>query len=359
MTRSKNDSNFLNEINDIDHQIYDLILKRVQLFSAIEEKLTNNFSAVLSKVDTEMFRIVEKHESNAISSDDLSAIFHEISIACRTAEQAGRVAVLGPSGTYSETAAYKFYGHKAKLHITTTIEEVFTSVSTGVTGYGVVPVENSTEGTVNNTLDSFQNHRVKICGEIELPIQHSFMTLASNKNNVKTIYAHSQSLAQCRQWLNQNAPLLNLVAVSSNAEGARLAAEDNTAAAIASESTALLYGLNRLERNIQDLKNNTTRFLILSLKDTEPTGSDKTSLMLSVPNRPGALYELLRPLSDFNVSMTKIESRPARAGLWEYMFFVDVEGHHLDSNVSNALEELRRNSSVFELLGSYVSSRNS
>ncbi len=233
------------------------------------------------------------------------------------------------------------------------IDEVFREVEAGNAHYGVVPVENSTEGVVSHTLDMFLNSPLKICGEVELRIHHHLLSLTPGLKKVKRVYAHQQALAQCREWLDAHLPGVERVAVSSNADAARRAASENGAAAIAAESTAEIYHLGSLASNIEDEPNNTTRFLVIGQHSVAPSGNDKTSLLVSAPNRPGALYQLLGPFARHDISMTRIESRPSRRGTWEYVFFIDVEGHAQNDELAAALRELEQETAMLKVLGSY------
>ena len=219
--------------------------------------------------------------------------------------------------------------------------------------YGVVPVENSTEGAVSRTLDLLLLRELNICGEISLPVHHCFISKSKVNKGINKIYAHGQSIAQCHDWLTNNQPNAERIAVSSNAEGAKMASKDLKAAAIASSQAAELYKLNILSENIEDETNNTTRFLVISKDIIDRSGSDKTSIVVATKNRPGAIAELVAPFSKNKVSMTKLESRPAKMGLWEYVFFVDIEGHQSDKKVSAALKEVEQNASFMKILGSY------
>jgi chorismate mutase/prephenate dehydratase len=230
---------------------------------------------------------------------------------------------------------------------------VFRDVAAGSADYGVVPVENSTEGAINRTLDLLQGTPLKVCGEVDLRIHHHLLRKVAGTAGVKVLYSHSQSLAQCHEWLNRVLPDVPRVSVASNAEAARLAAADDAALAIAGEIAAEIYGLTRLHDNIEDEPDNTTRFLVISQHDAPPSGRDKTSLLMSAHNRPGAVVELLQPLAQHGVSMTKFESRPARSGLWEYVFFVDLEGHRDDAPVAAALAALHDKAAFLKILGSY------
>ncbi|MDD3353434.1 prephenate dehydratase, partial [Zoogloea sp.] len=263
------------------------------------------------------------------------------------------VAFLGPLGTFSESAAVKHFGHAARLAPQAAIDDVFREVEAGHAHYGVVPVENSTEGAVGRTLDLLLGSPLKICGEVVLRIHQHLMTRETELAAVRKVYSHAQSLAQCHEWLNRMLPGVPRISVGSNAEAARLASEEPGAAAIAGEAASERYDLPRLVESIEDEPNNTTRFLVLGRHDAGRTGSDKTSLIMSAANRPGAVHELLAPLADAGVSMNRLESRPARAALWEYVFYVDIEGHRDDPAVKAALGSLAGRAAYLKILGSY------
>jgi chorismate mutase/prephenate dehydratase len=277
----------------------------------------------------------------------------EIMSACRALEDQMSVAFLGPQGTFSQEAARKHFGGTTPLIPHASIDEVFRQVESATTGYAVVPVENSTEGAVGRTLDLLLTTPAKICGEVTLAVRQCLMSKAKALTGIRKVYSHTQSLAQCQRWLARHLPHAETIPVVSNAEAAKLAARDRYSAAIASRIAAELYGLPLLARNIEDEPNNTTRFLVLADRDAAPSGKDKTSLILSARNVPGAVHDLLTPLAVHGVSMTKLASRPARTGLWEYVFYVDIEGHREDKTVATALAELERKASYFKNLGSY------
>ena len=234
-----------------------------------------------------------------------------------------------------------------------TIGDVFREVESEAASYGVVPIENSTEGVINHTLDEFMTSSLKICGEVALRIHHHLLGQGEDVAGVKKIYSHQQSLAQCRNWLDTHLPDVELVDVSSNAEAARLAAAEPEAAAIAGEAAAEIYGLHIISRNIEDEPDNTTRFLVIGRRETPASGNDKTSLLIYTDNRPGALYAILEPLARHGISMSRIESRPSRLGMWNYVFFIDIEGHVTDEAVVAALKELEQSASSVKVLGSY------
>ena len=233
------------------------------------------------------------------------------------------------------------------------IDEVFSNVQSDESQYGVVPVENSTEGAVSRTLDLMLNTDLKICGEIILPVHHNLISSCKNIKSVKKIYAHGQSLAQCHNWIMNNLPNVETQAVLSNAEGAKLSKNEKGAAAIASERASKLFKLNILRQNIEDEKSNTTRFLVLSTQETKRSGHDKTSIVVATKNKPGAIADLVEPFAKNKVSMTKLESRPAKIGMWEYVFFIDIEGHKEDANIKKSLLEVESKASFLKHLGSY------
>ncbi|MGH8744816.1 MAG: prephenate dehydratase, partial [Burkholderiales bacterium] len=258
-----------------------------------------------------------------------------------------------PQGTFSEAAAIKHFGHAAHARACLSIDEVLRKVEAGEVDYAVAPVENSTEGAVGRTLDLMLNTPLKICGEVVLRVHQHLLRKSRGLKNVKRVYSHAQSFAQCHEWLNLNLPNVPRVPVASNAEAARLAGKDARSVAIAGEMAAERYRLNLVAKNIEDEPNNTTRFWILGAHDAEPSGKDKTSMVMSSKNVPGAVHQLLTPLAHHGVSMSKLESRPSRTGMWEYVFFVDIEGHQREENVAKALGELAGKAAFLKILGSY------
>ena len=288
-----------------------------------------------------------------LSNEQVSGVFRQIMSACLALEQQLRIAYLGPAGTFSHAAVARHFGQFVEAVPCSTIDEVFRAVESSQTDYAVAPVENSTEGAVGRTLDLMCQTELSICGEVKLRIQQNLLSNASDLAKVTKIYSHAQSLAQCVQWLAKHLPGAPRIAVASNAEAARLAASEPGAAAIAGDIAAAIYQLAILAPHIEDEPNNTTRFWVLGRQDVAPSGRDETSLVMSAPNRPGAVHALLEPFAHHGVSMTRFESRPARTGLWEYLFFVDVSGHRLDPPVAAALAELSQRAPFLKLLGSY------
>lgn len=283
------------------------------------------------------------------------AVFREIISACRALEQDIGVAYLGPQGTFSEQAVRKHFGQAVGAEPEPSVDEVFRSAESGATQFAVVPAENSTDGVVGRTLDLLLVTPLRICGEIELRVRQNLLTRAPRLAAVRRVYSHAQSLAQCNGWLDRKLPAAKRIQVSSNAEAARRASKEKGAAAIAGEAAAALYRLKVLGRGIEDDPNNTTRFLVLGQVDPAPTGKDRTSLVMSAENKPGAVHALLSPIAANGVSMSRIESRPAKArsARWEYVFFIDLEGHQADARVAAAIAELKQRAPFFKNLGSY------
>lgn len=343
-------------IDSVDDQIQKLLNERASLAQEVAHvKLAAGEAAVFYRPEREaqILRRVKENNPGPLGSEEMARLFREIISACLALEQPMQIAFLGPAGTFTQAAAFKHFGHAVTTVPFGAIDEVFREVEAGGTDYGVVPVENSTEGVINHTLDLLLTSPLKICGEVELRIHQNLMSRESDLAAIKRVYSHSQSLAQCREWLDAHLPAAERVVVSSNAEAARIAAEESGTAAVAGETAAELYGLAILQRSIEDQPNNTTRFLVLGKESVPPSGRDKTSLLVSTRNKPGALFQLLNPLAKHAISMTRIESRPSRQGMWEYVFFLDIEGHGAETAVAKALAELEQEASLFKILGSY------
>lgn len=287
----------------------------------------------------------------------VARLMREIMSACLALESPLTVAYLGPEGTYTQAAVYKHFGHAVETRPQTTTDEIFREVESEATAYGVVPVENSTEGVISHTLDRLAFTTLTICGEVWLPVHHQLLSRRKALQDIEVVYSHPQSLAQCRSWLDTHLPAARREALASNGVAARRvseAAASEACAAIASEAAGHLYGLPVLASNIEDDPQNTTRFLIIGRKVSAPTGRDKTSLILQLQkNRPGALFHLLKPFADADVDMMRIESRPSRRDLWDYNFFIDVEGHQDDAHLREVLEQVRKQAAFFKILGSY------
>ena len=305
--------------------------------------------------EAQVLRRIKESNRGPLSDETMALLFREIMSACLALERPITVAYLGPKGTFSESATFKHFGHAAVGQPSPSIDEVFRSVESGTADFGVVPVENSTEGAVGRSLDLMPQTPMKVCGEVIVRVHHNLMAKSPPRSleEVKRVFSHGQSLGQCHEWLNVNLPHAERVAVASNAEAARRASEEAHSAAVAGEAAADHYGLTILAANIEDEPNNTTRFLVLGDYAPVPSGRDKTSMILSAKNRAGAVYEMLTPFATRGVSMTKFESRPSRVALWEYLFFVDIEGHRDDPQVAAALEDVGRIAGYIKVLGSY------
>jgi chorismate mutase/prephenate dehydratase len=339
-------------IDAIDQQLLQLMNQRASLAREIGE-LKGDGPIYRPEREAQVIGRLRADNPGPLSADAIGHLFTEIISACRAIEQALSVAFLGPRGTFSEEAALKHFGAQVSAHACGSIDEVFREVEAGQIGHGVVPVENSTDGAVGRTLDLLLATPLTVSGEVLLPVHQCLMSKLTGLDDVQRVYAHAQSLAQCHEWLNRNLPKAQRTPVVSNAEGARQAAHESNTACIGSHAAAELYGLTVLARNIEDQPNNTTRFVVIGSQQPLPSGRDKTSLAMSARNRPGAMHELLTPFAENNVDMTRLESRPSRTGLWEYVFFVDLKGHQQDSNVARALEQLRERASFLKILGSY------
>jgi chorismate mutase/prephenate dehydratase len=288
-----------------------------------------------------------------LSDQEVARLIREVMSACLALEQPLKIAYLGPEGTYTQTAALKHFGHSVSTAPMSSIPDVFAAVESGKSNYGLVPVENSTEGVISHTLDMFIDSTLRVCGEVEIPINHYLASKSEDVSMIRHIYSHQQSFAQCRRWLDQNLPGVERIPVSSNAEAARLATSEDDAAAICGLPAVEIFGLKVCYENIEDLSDNTTRFVVIGKQDVAPSGNDKTSLLISTKNIPGALLGVLQPLADHGISMNKIESRPAQGYKWAYVFFIDIDGHQDDTNVINALNELKQQAALFKILGSY------
>ncbi len=341
------------EIDRLDERILEDLNDRAKLARAIGTLKVGQ--AYRPEREAQVLTRIKAANPGPLADETVALLFREIMSACLALERPLSVAYLGPKGTFSERAALKHFGLAAEAMPMASIDEVFRGVESGGADFGVIPVENSTEGAVGRSLDLMPHSALKVCGEVVVRIHHHLMAKVppGDFGEIRRVFSHGQSLAQCHEWLNINLPHVERVAVSSNAEAARRAAEEAASAAVAGEMAAEHYGLKILASNIEDEPNNTTRFLILGGYEPKPTGRDKTSLVLSARNRAGAVYEMLTPFARRGVSMTKFESRPSRVALWEYLFFVDIEGHRHDANVAAALEEVMKIAGYLKVLGSY------
>lgn len=343
------------KIDAIDEQVLELVNERARLAREIGN-LKHDGIVYRPEREAQVLRRLLDHNQGPLSGEAVTAIFRQVISNCRALEKELSVAFLGPLGTFSEEAAIRQFGELSAPVQCSSIDEVFRMVEAGNVDYGVVPVENSTEGAIGRTLDLLMTTDLRICGEIGLSVHHNLISSHTKLTDIETVYSHAQSLSQCHEWLNKNLPKARRQAVVSNAEAAKTVKgelEIAGAAAIASKRAAELFGLNVLAENIEDDPRNTTRFLVLSSHDAAPSGQDKTSLVTATRNVPGAMFELLEPLARHQVSMTKLETRPSKMGMWEYVFFVDIEGHHEDPTVAKALVELQQRAAFLKILGSY------
>lgn len=344
------------EIDGIDGELLKLLNQRARCAQKVGEIKARHGEAghiYRPEREAQVLRRIQGYNPGPLGDEQVTWFFREVMSACLSLEQPLGIAFLGPLGTFSESAATKHFGHAARLLPQTSIDDVFREVESAHAHYAVVPVENSTEGAVGRTMDLLLSTPLKICGEVVLRIHQNLLTRADGLEKITKVYSHAQSLSQCHEWLNRNLPDAPRISVGSNAQAAQKAAEEEGAAAIAGEAAAARYDLPKLAENIEDEPNNTTRFLVLGRHDAGPSGKDKTSIIMSAPNRTGALHFLLEPFAGTGVSMTRLESRPARHALWEYVFYVDIDGHREDAAVKAALDELGKRAAYLKVLGSY------
>ena len=381
-------SNDLNQLRDqidsLDQQIQDLLNQRAQCaLNVAQVKLAEadeNENVLFYRPEREaaVLRKVMDRNKGPLNDEEMARLFREVMSACLALEQPMKIAFLGPEGTFTQAAALKHFGHSVKTIPFSTIDEVFREVDSDSCNYGVVPVENSTEGVISHTLDMLIESPLKICGEVSLRIHQYLMSKHDSIALIKKVYSHQQSLAQCREWLDSQLPGVKRIPVNSNAEAARLASIEEGSAAIASNAAAEIYHLTLLANKIEDKPDNTTRFIILGKQEVgaspvsssdnsgensgnnsgENSGNkyqtvDKTSIMVTSANQSGALFNLLKPIAENSLSMTRIESRPSRSGLWQYLFFIDIDGHISHPAVARALAEINRQASLMKILGSY------
>lgn len=343
---------FRGQIDRIDDELLKLFNQRAALAQQIGHAKGNG-AVLRPEREAQVLQRMVQANSGPLPNQGVTQLFTEIMSQCRALEAPLRVAYLGPHGTFSEAAMFQRFGQASAGLPADSIDGVFTAVENGAANYGLVPVENSTEGAVGRTLDLLLNSNLKICGEVLLQVHQCLLSKENDLSLIRKVYSHPQSFGQCQGWLNTHLPHVERVTASSNADAARLAAEESFAAAVAGAQAAEHFKLQVLAKNIEDDARNTTRFLVIGKQDVAPSGKDKTSLAMSAANRPGAVHDLLVPLAQNGVSMTKLESRPARAGLWEYVFYVDIEGHQSDAKVAAALAQLKQIAAFVKVLGSY------
>lgn len=343
-------------IDSIDLEIQSLIADRAKMAQQVG-KAKGPLKAAIDyyrpEREAQVLRKVLDRNSGPLADEVLVRLFREIMSACLAQQEPLKVGFLGPEGTFSQQAMFKHFGHSAHGLPLASIEEVFEEVEAGNADFGVVPVENSGQGTIQSTLDMFLTSSIKICGEVELRVHQHLLSRLGRLDEIERVYSHPQSLAQCKAWLRQHLPKAEKIPVASNAEAARRARNSDDAAAIAGESAGHVYGLKVVAGPIEDRQDNTTRFLVLGRELFSPCGHDRTSLLVYVNDEPGALYNVLSPFAKYGVSMNRIESRPAHTGRWQYAFFIDVNGHVADDKVGRALSELGKYAAMIKILGSY------
>jgi chorismate mutase/prephenate dehydratase len=348
-----------NQIDAIDDQLLKLFNERAACAIRVAEAKKNNLqdgeSLEFFRPDREaqVMKRIKALNKGPLKNTEVARLIREVMSACLALEQPLKIAYLGPEGTFTQAAALKHFGHSVETVALSCIPDVFSEVEGRHADFGLVPVENSTEGVISHTLDMFIHSDLKVCGEVEIRIHHQLANLSQNPADIQKIYSHQQSLAQCRNWLDKNFLGIERIAVNSNAEAARLASKEVHAAAICGVQAVDIFGLKVCHKNIEDLADNTTRFMVIGEIEVAATGYDKTSLLLSARNAPGALLDLLKPLAELGISMNKIESRPSPNRMWEYVFFIDIDGHQQDENVAKALRELKNQAALLKILGSY------
>jgi chorismate mutase / prephenate dehydratase len=346
-------------IDGIDEEIQGLLNERARISQqAGVSKAAHGLSTAdfyRPEREAQVLRAAIERNRGPLRNEEIVRLFREIMSACLAQQEPLKIAFLGPEGTFSQQAALKHFGHSVRALPLAAISEIFEEVQAGHADFGIAPIENSTEGTVNNTLDMFLTSPLKICGEVELRIHQHLMGAMHGLEKIVRVCSHQQSLAQCRQWLDEHLPGVERAPVSSNAEAARRARDEDGTAAIAGSAAAEVYGLNIIVPDIEDAPDNTTRFLVIGRKLFSASGQDKTTLLVSAGDTqsPGALHRLLEPLARNGISMTRIESRPSRRRKWDYVFFIDVVGHAEEPPLRHALDDLKKHTSLFRVLGSY------
>ena len=343
------------QIDSLDDELLKLLSGRARLAQEVG-RTKNGEKIYRAEREAQIVRRLRKANPGPLNGESIERLFREIMSACRALEQDIRVVYLGPQGTFSQAAVIKHFGHEVSAHPEVDIDTCFRAVETGRADFAVVPVENSTEGAISRTLDLIVSSPLKICGEVMLPIHQNLMRKGEGLDGIQRVYGHAQSLAQCQNWLNRHLPHAERISVVSNSDGAQRAAQEPNAATLGSEVAAELYGLTVVEARVEDEASNTTRFLVLATFDAAPSGRDKTSIVIGAHNQPGAIVKLLQPFADAGISMSKLESRPARSAKWEYLFFVVCEGHREDAKLSATLAEIEKRAAFLKILGSYPAS---
>ena len=343
-------------IDEIDIAIQQLVSERAECaaqVAKVKQKQGVEGHFYRPEREAQVLQAVKQRNNGPLSDEATVGIFREIMAACLALEKPLKVAFLGPEGTYTHSAAIKHFGSLIEIEPVASIEEAFRLVEADGADFGIVPVENSTEGVINHTLDLLMQSPLSINGEVELRIRHNLLSREVDLKSIERVYSHQQSLAQCRLWLDKHLPLAERIASNSNAEAVLLARDHEKSASIAGSMAAELYDVPVLKSDIEDEPDNTTRFVVIGKHQSPPSGTDRTSLMIFAHNRPGSLFHLLEPLAQRNISMSNIESRPSRRGVWDYVFFIDIDGHREDDNVKHAIEEIEQASTMVTVLGSY------
>jgi chorismate mutase/prephenate dehydratase len=341
------------QIDDLDDQILDLLNRRAEVVVEVGKVKADGSEYYVPSREQAIYERLISENPGPFPDEGVRRVFREVISASLSLEQPLKVAFLGPQATFTHVAAMQQFGFSAQLVPVRSIPAIFEEVSRGRASYGVVPVENSNEGVVSHTLDMFMSADLKIIAEVLLEISHDLLNISGNLEDIRKVISHPQAFAQCRNWLEENFPDIPLVDAPSTASAAQQATEDATAAAIASETAASLYGLRVVKRKIEDNPNNFTRFLVVGKEMQGPSGRDKTSILFSIKDEPGILYRMLEPFNKRNLNLTKIESRPMKSKAWEYIFFLDIEGHVADPVVAAAVEELQDYCQFVKVLGSY------
>lgn len=346
------------QIDAVDQQLLTLLNQRATLAQAVGHHKQQEKSCVFRpEREAQVIASLQASNLGPLSNEHVAHVWREVMSGCRSLEEPQRVAYLGPTGTFSEQAALQFFGSSIEHVACASIDDVFQSTAAGSAHFGVVPLENSSEGVVARSLDLLLHSPLHIVGETSLLVRHHLLRSTDQLEGIEAVYAHPQALAQCHAWLNTHLPQAERIAASSNAEGARLASTNPAWAGIASERAASQFGLHIVAHAIQDDAFNRTRFAVICLPQTlaapQASGKDCVSLIVSVPNRPGAVHDILVPLKKHGVSMTRLESRPARSGQWEYYFYIDLEGHPSEARMSSALKDLQQLCAFYKVLGTY------
>jgi len=342
------------QIDAIDDQILSMLKERLNCAKEIGRLKDGGNRAKWDPLrERQIYDRLLKDNNDIFPKDALKSIFHEIITTCRLSQKQKAIAFLGPDATFSHLAGVKYFGHSARYKSSESIDDVFAEVEKGRTEYGIVPVENSIEGAVFSTLDCFMKYKVQICGEVRLEISHNLVCRSGDINDIQTVASHSQPLAQCREWLRRHLPSTPTLPVFSTGVAAQMAANNPNIGAIASSLAIKTYELQVVIKGIEDYRGNTTRFLVIGKTAPSPSGRDRTSLLIGLMDRPGALNEILSVLSEEKINLAKIESRPIKGKQWKYLFFLDMMGHIKDDNISRGCERLNTLCSYFELLGSY------